>query len=509
MVQVAARRSGGQGAVMTRTARPSILLVDDEPHSLASMRMALEDDFEVLTADSAGQAMTLLQDEWVQVIFCDQRMPGRTGVQFLTEVREHWPDIVRIIITGYTDPGDMADAINAAGIYQFLTKPWHPDQLLMSARNAAALFAMTREHERLSLEMKHLGSTTETKLEKRRRDLRERQGFDAILRSPQSRMNHVIETARQYASFDVPVLLSGEAGTGKQDLARAMHHASLRAEKPFLALNCAGLPDDLLELELFGARRGAVAGLATNRIGLLQKADRGTLYLGGVETLSPRMQMALMRVLREGVFQPLGGHEAVRSNLRLICALTGDLRALMAEGRLRADLGYAISAGEIAVPPLRGRRGDVAILAQACLFDAAALHGKQVRGFDDVALDFLENYDWPGNLRELENEITRMLVFAQDQTLGADLISRHILQADPSDEGADRVLEPILTRDGTLKDRVELVEMRILRETLTRHKWNKSRAAAELGLSRVGLRAKIDRYGIEDPSGQTALEEED
>jgi two-component system response regulator HupR/HoxA len=494
---------------MTRSARPSILLVDDEPHSLASMRMALEDDFDVLTAESADQAMTLLREEWVQVIFCDQRMPGRTGVQFLTDIREHWPDIVRIIITGYTDPGDMVNAINAAGIYQFLTKPWHPDQLLMAARNAATLFSMTREHERLSLEMKHLGTTTETKLEKRRRDLRERQGFDTILRSPQSCMNGVVDAARQYASFDVPVLLTGEAGTGKQELARAMHHASLRADKPFLALNCAGLSDDLLELELFGARRGAVAGLTTNRIGLLQKADRGTLYLGGIETLSARLQMTLMRVLREGAFQPLGGHETVRSNLRLICGLTGDLRALMAEGQLRADLGYAISAGEITVPPLRGRRGDVAILATACLFDAAASHGKQIRGFDDVALGFLENYDWPGNLRELENEVTRMLIFAQDQTLGAELISRHILQAAPSSEGADRVLEPILTREGTLKDRVELVEMRILRETLTRHKWNKSRAAAELGLSRVGLRAKIDRYAIIDPSGASVTDEED
>jgi two-component system response regulator HupR/HoxA len=494
---------------MTRSARPSILLVDDEPHSLASMRMALEDDFDVLTATNADDALALLAEEWVQVIFCDQRMPGKTGVQMLTEMRERWPEIVRIIITGYTDPGDMADAINAAGIYQFLTKPWHPEQLLMAARNAADLFAMTREHERLSLEMKHLGSTTETKLEKRRRDLRERQGFDAILRSPHSGMNAVIDAARQYASFDVPVLLTGEAGTGKRELAQAMHHASLRADKPFHVLNCAGLPQELLELELFGARRGAVAGLATNRVGLLQKADRGTLYLGGVETLGPQFQMALMRVLSEGAFQPIGAQEAVRTQVRLICGLTGDLRAMMAEGRLRTDLGYAISTGEIALPPLRGRRGDVAILAQAALFDAAATHGKQVRGFDDTALEFLENYDWPGNLRELENEVTRMLVFAQDPILGADLISRHILQAEPSDEGADRSLGPILTGDGTLKDRVELVEMRILRETLTRHRWNKSRAAQELGLSRVGLRAKIDRYGIEDPSGQTTTTDEE
>lgn len=494
---------------MTRPARPSVLLIDDEPHSLASMRMALEEEFDILTANGADQALDLLQDEWVQVIFCDQRMPGRTGVQLLAEVRERWPDIVRIIITGYTDPGDMAEAINAAGIYQFLTKPWHPDQLLIAARNASALFAMTREHERLSLEMRHLGSITETRLEKRRRDLRDRQGFDAVLRSPASRMNAVIETARQYASFDLPVLLSGEPGTGRADLARAMHHASLRADRPFHAIDAAGLPEELLELELFGARRGAITGLAATRIGLLQKADRGTLYLGGIEALSPRLQMTLARVLREGAFQPLGARDAVRCNIRLICGLSGDLRTLMAEGRLRPDLGYAISAGEIAVPPLRGRCGDVAILAQALLFDAAATHGKRVQGFDDTALHFLERYDWPGNLPELHNEVTRMLVFAQEPLLGADLISRHILQAEPGDDGADRSADAILTQDGTLKDRVERVEMRILRETLTRHRWNKSRAAAELGLSRVGLRAKIDRYGVTDPTGAPASDEED
>lgn len=488
--------------------RPAILLVDDEPHSLSAMKMALEDEFDILTAPDAAAALAVLEAEWVQVIFCDQRMPGRTGVEFLTEVRERWPECVRIIITGYTDPADMVAAINDAGIYQFVTKPWHPDHLLMAARNAARLFQLSRENERLALEMRFLGSTAESKLEKRRKALREGMGFETILRAPNSPMNALVAQARQFASFDVPVLLVGETGTGKAALARAIHYISLRSDRPFYALNCTGLSDDLIELELFGARRGAVTGLATNKIGLAQKADRGTLFLNGVDGFSPRIQMALARLLDEGAFQPVGGVETITTNLRLIVGAHRDLKSMVAEGLFRADLYYGLSLAELHLPPLRARPGDVAILAQHQLFEAAREHGKQVHGFDAAALEFLENYDWPGNQRELVNEVTRMLIFAQGPVLGAELISRAILQAPPSDSGADRSADAALMGDGSLKDRVELVEMRILRETLTRHRWNKSRAAAELGLSRVGLRAKLERYGILQP-GRSLVDDEE
>ncbi|ETD86535.1 sigma-54-dependent transcriptional regulator [Rhodobacter capsulatus] len=487
---------------------PAILLVDDEPHSLAAMKLALEDDFDVLTAQGAEAAIAILEEEWVQVIICDQRMPGRTGVDFLTEVRERWPETVRIIITGYTDSASMMAAINDAGIHQFLTKPWHPEQLLSSARNAARMFTLARENERLSLEMRLLNSTSESRVEKRRRALREGMGFETILRTPNSAMTGAIALARQFASFDVPVLLRGEPGSGRAQLARAMHYVSLRSDKPFYEINLAGLPEDLAMIELFGARRGVLPG-GVAKIGLAQKADRGTLFVAGVEAASPALQLALLRMLADGAITPLGGQETASTNLRLITGAAADLRAMVAEGRFRSDLYYALSAGEIALPPLRARRGDVALLAQSMLAEAAVRHGKQALGFDAAALEFLENYDWPGNLRELHNEVTRMLIFAQDNVLGAELISRHILQAAPSESGADRSAEEVMTADGTLKDRIELIEMRILRETLTRNRWNKSRAAAELGLSRVGLRAKLDRYGIEHPAGRVQEEEED
>ncbi len=478
---------------------PTVLLVDDEPHSLSAMRMALEDEFDCLTASNADEGWRLMEDNFVQAIFCDQRMPGKTGIEFLSEVRERWPETVRIIITGYTETTDMISAINEAGIYQFITKPWHPDQLMMAAKNACELFRLSRDHERMSLEMRYLSNTAETKLDRKRKALREGLGFEKVIRAPNSPMNAVVAEARQYASFDVPVLIVGEPGTGKADMARAMHYASLRSDRPFFELNCAGMSDELLEIELFGAKRGVLPGVPGNRIGLFQKADRGTLFLNGVESLSPRMQMALLRVVTEGAFQPLGGHETLATNLRLIAGAHRDLRSEIAEGRFRGDLYFALSVAELRLPPLRGRAGDIAVLAQRMLFEAASTHGKQVHGLSDAALEFLENYDWPGNLRELENEVTRMLIFAQERVLGPELISRHILQAAPHEDGADRSADRVLEGNGTLRDRVELIEMRILRETLTRLKWNKSRAAAELGLSRVGLRAKLDRYGIAPP----------
>lgn len=483
------------------TSLPTILLVDDEEHSLAAMRMALEDHFDCLTALDAEKAVQMMEENFVQAILCDQRMPGRSGVEFLSEVRERWPETVRIIITGYTETNDMIAAINDAGIYQLVTKPWHPDYLLMVAKNASQLFNLTRDHGRMSLEMRFIGKTAESHLEARRRILREGLGFEKILRTTNSPMNATIELARQYASFDVPVLLNGDTGTGKAMMARAMHYSSLRSDQPFFELNCMGLPDAHLQIELLGAKRGARADNPVAKMGLLQKATRGTLFLNGVDTLSSEMQLLLLRIATEGRFEALGSTETQTTNLRLMTGAHSDLGTAMAEGRFRSDLYFALATTELTLQPLALRKEDLPILAQSILFDLASEHGKPVQGLTDLALEFLSNYNWPGNLDELTNELTRMLICAQDTMLGPELISRHILQADPSINVEQSAAEA-LTADGTLKDRVEMMEARILRETLTRLMWNKSRAADELGISRVGLRSKLERYGIAQPSKQ-------
>lgn len=475
---------------------PTILLVDDEPHSVAAMRMALEDDFTVLEANDADEAMAHMEEHWVQIVLSDQRMPGRSGIELLTEIRDRWPETVRMIVTGYTETADMIRAINAAGIYQIITKPWHPDQMLMTVRNAARLFELARDHERMTLEMRYLGSTAAAKLEDKRKLLQEGLGFDNVSPGPNSPLNAVVELARSYAGFDVPVLITGAPGAGKADLARAMHYSSLRADHGFYELNCTGMSDELLTAELCGIKKGAGGALQT-RFGLLQKAERGTLFLNGIEALSPALQALLLRVACDGVYQPVGRAEVMSTKVRLIIGANADLGAMVRSGAFRSDLYFQLSVAELTVPDLDQRKGDIAALAERYLLEAAEAHGKPVRGLAPAAIEFLENYDWPGNLPELRNEVTRMLIKAQDVILGPELVSRHILQALPEGARLNGVPADVCGLDGTLKDRIELMEMRILRETLTRLQWNKSRAANELGLSRVGLRAKLDRYGIE------------
>jgi len=477
--------------------RPAILVVDDEPRSVEVIARVLDEEFDVFTALNADEARAILENEWIQVIFCDQRMPQTSGVALLTEVRERWPDILRIIVTGYTEPEDMIEAINAAGIYQFIAKPWHPDQLLLAARNAAHLFTLQREHERLSLEMKLTLANAEQRLSVQRARVAQNFHFDALVRAPGSPLGEACLRAAQVATFDVPVLIHGETGTGKELLARAIHYSSLRSDKPFFAVNCGAIPDELLESELFGHKKGSFTGAHTTRIGLLDQADGGTILLDEIGDVSPAFQVKLLRFLQEGEIRPVGSNEAKRVNVRVLAATHRDLHGEVGRARFREDLYYRLSTMVLTLPALRERRADIAVLAQSLLDALSLQHGKKARGFTDEALACMRAYDWPGNVRELQNEVTRMLVLATRDALGADLLSPHVVRSAAAETRAlEEIALPVAAASGPLKDRIERMEASILTETLVRCRWNKSRAAEELGLSRVGLRAKLERYGI-------------
>jgi len=478
------------------SALPTILIIDDEVRSLETLRRILEDDFDVKTASDTGQAERILQQEWVQIILCDQRMPEITGVEFLKQVREQWPDLIRIIISGYTDAEDIISAVNEAGIYQYITKPWHPDNLILTLKNAARLVELQRQNEALSVELKMMPGQLEASIAARRVKLRDNyQGDDGMVRMPESCMNQVCDRIRRVAPYDVSVLLCGESGTGKELAARALHYNSLRWDRPFVAENCGALPDELLESELFGYKRGAFTGAVEDRVGLFERANGGTVFLDEIGDVSPAFQVKLLRVLQEGEIRPLGCGRTRKVDVRIIAATNKNLEAEVRDGRFREDLYYRLATVTIQLPPLRERRIDIPLLARRLLEDAMQDLGKQVRGLSDEALACMQAYHWPGNVRELQNEVRHMLVMGSGDELGAELLTPRVLRAAPQDEISPE--QGLAGLQGTLKERVEALEARILRETLIRHRWNKSRAARELGLSRVGLRSKLERYGLE------------
>ncbi|MFO1318251.1 MAG: sigma-54 dependent transcriptional regulator [Burkholderiales bacterium] len=475
--------------------QPVVLVVDDELRSQEALRRTLEEEAQVITASSADEARRHLEREFVDVILCDQRMPGTDGVTFLKEARDRWPDAVRIIISGYADAEDIIAGVNDAGIYQYLMKPWHPDNLLASVRNAARLRRLQQDDHDLATELRTAMPVLATRVEARREVVRRRFDWGALVRAAGSPLDAVCRSVARVARYDIPVLLMGESGTGKELLARAIHYNSPRAAGAFVVENCAALPDTLLESELFGHKRGAFTGAFEDRVGLLQRADGGTLFLDEIGETSPMFQAKMLRALQEGEVRPIGAARPVRVNVRVITATNRDLEADVRSGRFREDLYYRLAGVSLHVPPLRERPMDIGPLAERLLERAVQALGRECAGFTPGALDALRRYRWPGNVRELQNEVQRMLAFVDGDRLGTDVISPRVLHA--ASEAVETDLAATPGHGGSLRERMEALEAAVLRETLLRLRGNKTQAARELGLSRVGLRAKLNRYGLE------------
>ncbi|WP_295452415.1 sigma-54 dependent transcriptional regulator [uncultured Thiodictyon sp.] len=483
-------------------ARPSILVVDGEALSLDTLRSILADEFDVHIAPSVTEAERCLERDCLQAVIADQRLPEMRGMDFLARVRERWPNLVRLILCDHPAGSGLIDGVTRVGIYQFITKPWHPDQLLLTVRNACRLHRLQRENDLLALEMRVTAPTLEQRMDRQRAQLKRNFRLDSITRSPDSPLNRVCEQVAQVAPYDVPVLLTGESGTGKELFARALHYNSPRADRPFVAENCAALADDILESELFGHEKGAFTGAVNARIGLFEQADGGTIFLDEIGEVSPAFQVKLLRVLQEGEVRPVGSNRRRRVDVRVVAATNRDLARERRAGRFREDLYYRLAGLCLHLPPLRDRRVDIPLIARSLLEELTRTLGKACRGITDDAMVCLQTYDWPGNVRELRNEIQRMLIMAPGDLLGCELLDPRLwrgaapVEADAgSDQRSDPVADPVAAPGG-LKEQVEALEERLVREALDRHGWNKSQAAESLGLSRVGLRNKLERYGL-------------
>ena len=499
---------------------PTVLVVDDEIGSQDAIRRTLEEDFNVVTAGSADTARLVLErdHDHIAVILCDQRMPGTTGVQFLKEVRERWPDVVRIVISGYTDTEDIITGINDAGIYQYLLKPWMPDNVLNCVRGAVEARSLQLDMHRLDLDLRPSTAVLRVRTAEKQKLLKTTFDFDRLVRVPGSPMDHICELAARVARYDLSVLVLGESGSGKELLARAMHYASPRAERVFVMENCGAISDGLLESELFGHKRGAFTGAYEDHIGIFQRADGGTVFLDEIGDTSFAFQVKLLRVLQEGEIRPVGGTRTVPVNVRVIAATHRDLEQEVAAGRFRQDLYYRLAGMTLTMPPLRERPGDIVPIAEALLAQAARELRAPVRPFGPDAMASLVTYPWPGNIRELRNEIYRAVALTapEQHAIAAQSFSSKVLQGhSPAQRahgdtaghaangqaangpGGDLHILGALRPAGTLQERIDVVEAAIIKETLIRLRWNKTHAAAELGLSRVGLRNKMARLGLD------------
>lgn len=483
----------------TRQDTPAtVLLIDDEARSTEAMRRTLADEFRVLSAGSAAEARVVLESDAVDVILCDQRMPGQTGIEFLKEARERWPEVVRIVVSGYTDSEDIIAGVNEAGIFQYILKPWLPDQLLSTTRSAVAARNARHGIERLDVEMRSGATVLRSRFAGRLEAARTAFGFDRLVRAPESPLDAVCEVAARVARYDLSVLVLGESGTGKELLARGIHYGSTRAAAPFVVENCAAVPETLLESELFGHKRGAFTGAHEDHVGLFQRAHGGTVLLDEIGDTTPAFQVKLLRVLQEGEVRPVGSPRPLPVDVRVVAATHRRLEDEVAAGRFREDLYYRLATVTLTMPPLRERIGDILPIAQHLLAQICARLPRSVPALDGSAVQCLVDYPWPGNIREMHNELACAAALSDGPALRASDLSPKVRRGQAGSalsSGSDTTTA--LRQNGTLAERLDVVEATILRETLLRLNWNRTRAAAELGLSRFGLSNKLKRLGLE------------
>ena len=454
---------------------PVILVIDDERNTREGLRDAFEDKYEILLADSAAAGLEILRKRHVDIVLTDLRMPGMDGMAFTQEVAS-WPEAPLIIMLTAYGSVQTAMAAMRAGAYDYLTKPVKLDDLEMMIDRGLAVLAERRSGERASA------------------DASENAGI--IGSSPA--MKAVLEEARQVADARSTVLITGESGTGKELFAHAIHAWSPRANKPFVAVHCAALNENLLESELFGHEKGAYTGANERFIGRFERADHGTLFLDEIGEISLPTQVKLLRVLETRNLERVGGSATIPVDVRLIAATNRDLPAMVREGTFREDLFYRLNVVNLRLPPLREHREDIPLLLEHFLKQAAADNGKAVTGITADALAVLNSYDWPGNIRELRNCVERMVVLARGTLLTVSDIPRELVDAlaeDAEGVSASAPASSATTASAPVLD-IHENERTAIRQALEQARGNRTRAAEILGISRRTLQRKLKQ----DPS---------
>jgi DNA-binding NtrC family response regulator len=456
---------------MASTCRATLLLVDDDRLVLDSMAHWLrEQGYEVLTAASVASAKQVLAERSPNLALVDIQLPDGDGFELLAYCREHHPDVVVILLTGYATVETGIEALRA-GAFDLLTKPLIDDEMGMAIERALAQREVVEENHKLKAQL----------------DLRF--GLENIV-GHDHRMQRVFDLVERIADTRATVLITGESGTGKSLLARAIHRRSSRRDQPFVEVACGAMPETLLESELFGHAAGAFTGAVGERIGKFAQANKGTIFLDEIGTASPGLQVKLLRVLQEFEFEPVGSTKTQRVDVRVILATNEDLEQAVKAGRFRQDLYYRINVITIELPPLRERISDIPLLAQHFLQRTAAEAGKKSAAFTDDALSALARYHWPGNVRELQNVVERAVLLSRGPQIGVEDLPPHIAAGQP--------VSVTSLLDKPLKNALEAPERAIILSVLERHNWNRNATAEALGINRTTLYKKMKRLGLMD-----------
>jgi two-component system, NtrC family, response regulator AtoC len=453
---------------MTEPAKPTVLIVDDERATREGLERALQGRYHVLLAEEGHKALQLLESQHVDVLLTDLKMPGIDGMTLLRRANSLASPPLGIMMTAY---GSIENAVEAmqAGAYHYLTKPnINLDELELVIQRGL-------DGRRLRTENVALRSQLDKKF-----------GMENIIGASPA-MQQVFEIVQQVAPTRATVLITGETGTGKELIAHALHNLSPRKNGPFVAVHAAALPSTLLESELFGHEKGAFTGAVERRIGRFEMADGGTLFLDEVGEIEPAMQVKLLRVLEERRFERVGGTKTIESDVRLVAATNKDLKKLVNEGKFRDDLFYRLSVVSVALPPLRERREDIALLVHAFLEQCSRENNKPVREITQEALNVLMAYDWPGNVRELRNMIEQMVVLSRAERLTLRDVPAAIRG------GADLTKISVVRAGMT----VEQAERQLIVQALKEMAGNRTKAAQKIGISRRTLHRKLKKYGLE------------
>ena len=451
----------------------TVLVVDDDDAIRSGLYWALSSEYRVLQASSREEACRLVDEQQIDVVVTDLHLPPQVddideGLALIEAARGQEPPLQVVVITGSDARRASLEAVKR-GAYGFFEKPLDPDEVVHIVNQATRLRKLEIENRRL------------------RNQLARPPGFSNLFGTSQA-LEHVLKQARSVASTTATVLLTGENGTGKEMLARAIHAESARSSGPFVAVSCAALPETLIESELFGHEKGAFTNATQSRKGRFELADGGTLFLDEIGELSQAIQVKLLRVLQERAFERVGGTKTLTVDIRLIAASNRDLEKEVDESRFRQDLFYRLNVVPLLLPPLRDRQDDIPMLAAHFAEKAAQKHARPTPQLDAILLEVLQEYEWPGNVRELENLIERLVVLERSPSLGLEFVPEKMLRSVPPTDGA--------IDESSLEGAVVALKRRMIVNALNAENGNKVAAAKRLGISRSYLHRLINEFEL-------------